>query len=178
MIDNCGLLNNRYSRRDESSNHLPSTTPKSTRLTPINEASPTRPGRSLFIHKPVIRAAGMVTTMANTPQGLSLRALTTAMPDPAKVAMTTNSVATRVIVPETGPSSLAAIFGSDSPSCRTEASRTTKSWTPPARQAPTTIQVNPGRYPHCAAKTGPNNGPAPAMAAKWAPKSTNRRVGR
>ena len=115
--------------------------------------------------------------MVNTPQGLSLSALTTAMPEPAKVAMTTNSVATRVMTPETGPSSLAAIFGNDSPSCRTEASSTTKSWTPPARHAPTTIQVKPGRYPHWAARTGPSNGPAPAMAAKWAPKSTSRRVG-
>ena len=52
------------------------------------------------------------------------------------------------------PEFFAAIFGSDNPSCRTDARRITKSCTAPARHAPMTIQMNPGAYPHCAANTG------------------------
>src|SRR5258708_1953025 len=34
-----------------------------------------------------------------------------------------------------------------------------------------------GRYPNCAASTGPTSGPGPAMAAKWCPKTTHLLVG-
>ena len=44
-------------------------------LTPISVASPTRPLRITFIHNPVISAAGMVTTIVNMPQELSLKAI-------------------------------------------------------------------------------------------------------
>ena len=50
----------------------------------MSEASPTRPGRILFIHSPVIKAAGMVTTIVNMPQELSLKAITTTLATPAK----------------------------------------------------------------------------------------------
>ena len=56
--------------------------------------------------------------------------------------------------------------GNDNASCRTDAQSTTKSCTAPARHAPMTIQTKPGKNPHCAASTGPTNGPGPAIAAK------------
>ena len=143
----------------------------------MSEASPTRPGRILFIQNPVTRAAGMVTTIVNMPQALSFRALTTTIATPARVATIMKSVAIVVAVPAIGPSRLRAILGSDRPSKRTEATSTTKSWTPPARQAPMTIQAKPGKNPHWAASTGPTSGPGPAIAAKWTPNSTSRRVG-
>ncbi len=51
------------------------------------------------------------------------------------------------------------------------------SCTAPARQTPTTSQIRPGRYPNWIARTGPIKGPAPEIAAKWCPKSTQRFVG-
>ena len=65
--------------------------------------------------------------IVNIPHGLSPSALTTTMPTPASVAITMNSVAKVVVTPETGPIRFLAIFGRESPSCRTEASSTTKS---------------------------------------------------
>ena len=73
------------------------TRPSSTSVTPISDASPTRPGRILYIQRPVIRAAGIVTTIVNMPQALSLRALTTTIATPASVAMMMNSVASVVV---------------------------------------------------------------------------------
>ena len=105
--------------------------------------------------------------MVNMPHELSLSAYTTTMPMLARMVMIMNSVAMDVVIPENGPMFSRAIFGSDNPSRRTDARRITKSCTPPARQAPMTIQMNPGAYPHWAANTGPTNGPGPAMAAKW-----------
>ena len=107
---------------------------------PISDASPMWPGRILYIHAPVINAAGIVAKIVNNPQGLSPSALTTTMPTPDSVAITINSVATVAVTPETGPIMFRAIFGSERPSCRTDASSTTKSCTPPARHAPMTIQ--------------------------------------
>ena len=51
------------------------------------------------------------------------------------------------------------------------------SCTAPARQTPITSQIRPGRYPNCKARTGPISGPAPEIAAKWWPNSTQRFVG-
>ena len=51
-------------------------------------------------------------------------------------------------------------------SCRTEAKRDAKSWTPPRKILPTTIQRNTGTQPNIAAEIGPTIGPAPAMDAK------------
>jgi hypothetical protein len=66
---------------------------------------------------------------------------------------------------------------SERPPRRVEAQSETKSCTAPARQQPETIQMKPGAYPNCAARTGPMSGPAPVIAAKWWPNSTQRRVG-
>ncbi len=38
-------------------------------------------------------------------------------------------------------------------------------------------KIVPSKYPNWAAKVGPTRGPAPAMAAKWSPKRTQRLVG-
>ena len=73
----------------------------------MSEASPMRPGRILYIQKPVSSAAGIVTTIVNMPQELSLRALTTTIATPASVAMTMNSVARVVVTPATGPMQVA-----------------------------------------------------------------------
>jgi hypothetical protein len=51
------------------------------------------------------------------------------------------------------------------------------SCTAPAKTPPIKIQRKPGRYPNCAAKTGPIKGPAPAIAAKWGPKINHLLVG-
>ena len=66
------------------------------------EASPTRPGRILYIQNPVTSAAGMVTTIVNMPQALSFRALTTTIATPARVATMMKSVAIVVAVPAIG----------------------------------------------------------------------------
>ena len=114
-------------------------------VTPISDASPIRPGRILFIQKPVKRAAGIVTTTVNIPQALSFRSFTTTLAVAAKVARMISSVATVMAMPAEGPSSSRVICGNDLPLWRTEASRTMKSWTPPARQEPSTIQQKPGK---------------------------------
>ena len=118
-----------------------------------------------------------MTTIVNMPQALSFNALTTTLPVAANVVTMMISVASVAATPATGPSRFRTNCGSDLPSWRTEANSTTKSCTPPAKHEPTTIQENAGRYPHCAANTGPTSGPEPAMAAKWTPNNTNRRVG-
>jgi len=53
----------------------------------------------------------------------------------------------------------------------------TMSCTAPAKTPPIKIQRKPGRYPNCAAKTGPIKGPAPTIAAKWCPKTNHLLVG-
>ena len=110
-------------------------------VTPTADASATFPGRMRYIHKPVSSAAGTVTTIVNIPHALSASALTTTLPTLASVATTMKSVAMEVVTPDSSLMLLRASFASDSPSCRTEASRITKSWTAPPRHAPITIQM-------------------------------------
>ena len=146
-------------------------------LTPISVASPTRPLRITFIHSPVTSAAGMVTTIVNMPQELSLRAIDHDLghsgqgdDDDEERGQGGRDAGDR-------SQQVAGDLGQREAVVRTEASRITKSCTPPARQAPMMIQAKPGKYPHCEASTGPTSGPGPAIAAKWTPKSTSRRVG-
>ena len=67
----------------------------------------------------------------------------------------------------TGPISRRAISERDAAPWRTEAKRMMKSWTAPPSAAPRRIQIAPGRYPNCAARTGPISGPDALIAAKW-----------
>ena len=106
----------------------------------------------------------MVTMIVNMPHELWLNALTTTIATLASTAITMNSVAIAVVAPATGPTMLRAIFGSDRPSCRTEATSVTKSCTPPARHAPMTIQAKPGKVAPLRGqhrpdqRSGPGNG--------------------
>ena len=70
-------------------------------------------------------------------------------------------------MPATMPISSRTIWPRLLPLRRIEKNSTIMSWTAPAKITPTMIQAVPGRYPICAASTGPTSGPAPAMAAKW-----------
>ena len=85
-------------------------------VTPMTEASPTLPGRILYIHAPVSSAAGIVTRIVNMPHELWLSALTTTIATLASTATTMNSVAIAVVAPATGPIVFRAIFGSVCPS--------------------------------------------------------------
>ena len=77
-------------------------TPSMTIVTPTADASPTFPGRILYIHKPVISAAGIVTRIVNTPHELSASAFTTTIATLAKVQTMMNKVANVVVIPATG----------------------------------------------------------------------------
>ncbi len=80
--------------------------------------------------------------------------------------MRMNRIERDAISPARFPMSSPAIRERLFPSYLTEAKSTTISCTAPATTAPMSIQMRPGRYPNCAASTGPINGPAPAIAAK------------
>ncbi len=141
MSESVGLLKRSIGPSADSAKGRPSTTPISTMATPIAVASPTFPGRMRYIQVPVISAAMIVATMVNMPQELSLNAFTTTMATLARVTMTMKSVASEAVNPEKPPMLFWAIFGSESPSSRTEAHKTTKSCTAPAMQAPMMIQT-------------------------------------
>ena len=88
------------------------------------------------------------------------------MANPAKATIIINRIANDVVTPVTGPTSRRAITAKDWPLCRIDANKIIKSCTAPANTDPIKIQIKPGPHPYCAAKTGPTNGPAPAIAAK------------
>ena len=146
-------------------------------IIPAMVASATFPFRILNIHNPMARAMGIVAAMVNNPHELSVSALTTTRPSPAIATIRIMTIATDAVVPLSLLISAFAISASDLPSCLTEATRITISCTAPAITAPTTIQTNPGKYPNCAASTGPTSGPAPAIAAKWCPNNIHLFVG-
>ena len=60
----------------------------------------------------------------------------------------------------------------DFPSVRREAAMLPKSWTAPKKIPPTKIQITAGIQPKVTAMMGPTIGPAPAIEAKWCPKTT------
>ena len=109
---------------------------------------------------------GMVRKIVNVPHGESASALTTAMPRPARAMTTMKRMAIIAVMPATGLISVRAISASDLPLRRTEEARMTKSCAAPAKTTPKASHSSPGRYPNCAASTGPISGPAPEMAAK------------
>ncbi len=122
-------------------------------------------------------AMGNVISSEKVPHGDSARARTTTRARTASRITMMDSTAIRAAAPPTGPISSRAICPSDLPLRRMEKNRMVMSWTAPARMTPTMIQTVPGRNPIWAASTGPTSGPAPAIAAKWCPKSTRRSIG-
>ena len=60
----------------------------------------------------------------------------------------------------------------DFPSVRREAAMLPKSWTAPKKIPPARIQITAGIQPNVTAMMGPTIGPAPAIEAKWCPKTT------
>ena len=72
MTDNVACSKIRYVPQGRVAERLAQNHAQQHELTPINDASPIAPGRILFIHKPGHKAAGIVTTIVNMPQGLSL----------------------------------------------------------------------------------------------------------
>ena len=129
-------------------------------------ASVILPLRNTNMWKPIANPIGMVAPIVNVLHALSASALTTAMPRPASAMTRMARTATAAIVPATGPISVLAMSASERPPRLVDAHRVMKSCTAPARQTPATSQISPGAYPNCAARTGPINGPAPAMAEK------------
>ena len=121
-------------------------------------------------------ARGMEAARVKTPQEDSASALTTATPKPAKAMTMMNKMATEVTRPASGLTSARAISASERPPRRMDAVRMTKSWTAPPMHTPKRIHKKPGAKPNCVASTGPMSGPAPEMAAKWWPNSTQRLV--
>lgn len=121
-------------------------------------------------------AMGMVSAMENTPHGEAARAFTTISARTARMMIMMANTAISAAIPPTSPISSRTICPRLFPPRRMEKKSTVRSCTAPANSTPTTIQIVPGRYPICAARTGPTSGPAPAIAAKWCPKRTRRSV--
>ncbi|MNC57435.1 hypothetical protein D3C75_1070950 [compost metagenome] len=110
---------------------------------------------------------GIVAAIVKTPHGLWASALTTTKANTARIIIITPSAPSITTIPAKEPSSCFAISPSERPSRRVEINKTKKSCTAPATTTPTSSQIVPGKKPICAAKIGPTNGPAPAIAAKW-----------
>jgi len=121
-------------------------------------------------------AMGMVMPMVNTPHGLLNRAFVTATPSPARATMMMNRVTNAVVTPVSLLTSRRAMTDSDCPWWRTDAKRMIMSWTHPAKTEPRRIQKKPGPHPYWAAASDRSR-PAPAIAAKWWPKTTHLLVG-
>ncbi len=116
-------------------------------------------------------AIGMVAPTVDTPQGLSASAFTTTKARTANKMIIMAKMAAAPMYPAVEFSSSRTIWLKDLPSRRMEAKRITKSCTAPPNTTPIRIQSVPGRYPNCAARTGPTSGPGPEIAAKWWPKT-------
>ena len=111
-------------------------------------------------------AMGMVAPTVKTPHGLSASALTTTSASTASKIIMIARMAMTPMTPAVVLSSSFTILASDFPLRRIEQNRITKSCTAPPSTTPIRIHSAPGRYPNCAASTGPTNGPGPEMAAK------------
>ena len=109
----------------------------------------------------------MVNATVNVPQGLCVKAFTTIIARTARMMIIIMKHAINAMIPGTVPSSILTSSPKERASRRVETKSTIKSCTAPAITTPASNQSMPGKYPSCAAKTGPTNGPAPAIAAKW-----------
>ena len=108
----------------------------------------------------------MVVAIVNSPHGLPRSALTTTSASTASRMIMIARIATIAARPATGFTSSFAIWPSDLPSRRIDATRIVKSCTAPPRTTPRISQSVPGRNPNWAASVGPISGPAPEIAAK------------
>ncbi len=126
----------------------------------MSDASPMRPLRMRYIHRPTNSAMGMVQAMVNRPQdepGITQddpsgrcsvsppSAFTTTRPSPASALTMMNRIAMAAVVPATGPISARAISASERPLRRIENASTRKSCTAPASTTPITSHSRPGR---------------------------------
>ena len=118
------------------------------------------------MYTPMNNAIGIVAAILNTPQGLCASAFTTTSANTARIMIITPNAPSMTTIPAKEPNSCFAISPNERPSRRVEINNTRKSCTAPARTTPTNNQMVPGKYPICAARIGPTNGPAPAIAAK------------
>ena len=116
-------------------------------------------------------AIGIVAATVNTPHGLSASAFTTTNASTASRITMIARIATSPITPANEFSSSFTICPSDRPCRRIEQNKITKSCTAPPSTTPMRIHSVPGRYPNCAASTGPTSGPGPEIAAKWWPNT-------
>ena len=128
-----------------SATNRPPTSAASSSTIPTAVASKVRPGLQTFIQKPISSAIGMVQAMVNMPQGLSRSALTTTSANTASRMIMMARMASMAAIPVTGPISSLAIWPSDLPSRRSEATRMTRSCTAPPSTTPKTIHKSPGR---------------------------------
>jgi hypothetical protein len=144
----------------------PSSTAARMIATPIRLPSTTRPGRIRYMYHPKRSAAGIVIATVKVPHGELARAFTTTIPSPARRRIVMKRIAAVAALCATGPISRRDISESEAALWRTDANRMMKSWTAPPRAAPNRIQRAPGRYPNCAARTGPMRGPDAEIAAK------------
>jgi hypothetical protein len=83
--------------------------------------------------------------MLNTPHALSRSEFTTTSAIAASATVITNTIAIAVAPPVRGLTCSRAMFASERPPLRTDATRMTKSCTPPASTDPTSSHRNPGR---------------------------------
>ncbi len=129
----------------DSETQPPTTSDTIRRNAPTIEASPTLPGRQIFIHHPIRTAMGIVQAMVKNPQGEARRAFTTTSASTASRMIMIMRIATIPVNPATRLISSFAIWPSDFPSRRSEQQRIVKSCTAPASTTPMTIQIVPGR---------------------------------
>ena len=88
---------------------------------------------------------GIVQAMVNSPHGLALSAFTTTSASTASRMIMIARMATIAASPATGLTSSFAIWPSDFPSRRSDATRIVKSCTAPPRTTPAISQSVPGR---------------------------------
>jgi len=127
-----------------SRTQAPTATATSSSTTPNTVEPLIEPGRILWDQTPITRAMGMVQRIENTPQALSLREFTTTRAIAAMAMVITRMIATAVADAVTPLTCSRAMLASERPPLRTEATRITKSCTPPASTEPSSSQRKPG----------------------------------
>ncbi len=115
--------------------------------------------------------------MVKMPHGLLARALTTTIPRPASVTSRMKSTAIMRHQAGEGADLGAGDLGQRAALVAHGGHQHGEVLHAPGQHRAESSQRKPGAKPNCAASVGPTSGPAPAMAAKWCPKSTQRGEG-